>query len=83
MEEPLDASKLRTEVGQRVIDKPDLPPQGIFTDNEAYAETVAGEMHLRRGLADKFEVFCDEGTRIGGTDRYPTPMAYMALGTGF
>ena len=83
MEEPLDGSKLPTEIGQRVIDKPDLPPQGIFADNEAYAETIEGEMHLRRGLTEKFEVFCDEGTRIGGTDRYPTPMSYLALSIGF
>jgi hypothetical protein len=40
-------------------------------------------MHLKRGLAGRFEVFSDEGARIGGTDKYPTPMAYMAMGAGF
>lgn len=83
MDKPLDGANLPTAVGQRVIDKPELPPGGITTDNEVYTETIEGEMHLKRGTAGKFEVFSDEGPRIGGTDRYPTPMSYMALGTGF
>jgi hypothetical protein len=83
MEKPIDGSKTSSELGQRVIDKPELPPQGISTDNEVYTEVVAGEMHLKRGTVGKFEVFSDEAPRIGGTDRYPSPMSYMAMATGF
>jgi hypothetical protein len=83
MEKPLDGSNLPSEVGQRIIDKPELPAQGVQTDNEVYTEVVAGEMHLKRGVFGKFVVFSDEAARIGGTDKYASPMAYMAMGVGF
>src|ERR671921_462844 len=80
MDKPLDGTNLPSEVGQRIIDKPELPSQGVQTDNEVYTEVVAGEMHLKRGTFGKFEVFSDEAARIGGTDKYPSPMTYMAMG---
>jgi hypothetical protein len=83
MDEPLDGSSLPTKIGQRIIDKPELPAQGVTTDNEVHTEVVAGEMHLKRGTFGGFEVFCDEAARIGGTDKYPSPMTYMAMGVGF
>jgi hypothetical protein len=83
MKNPVDGMNLPSEVGQRVIDKPELPPEGIATDSEVYTEVVAGEGQLKRGTIGKFEVFCDEAARIGGTDKYPSPMSYMAMGTGF
>ena len=83
MAQPLDGTNLPTEIGQRIIDKPELPPQGVSTDNEAYTEVVAGEMQLKRGTVGKFEVFCDEPARIGGTDKYPSPMSYLAMAIGF
>jgi hypothetical protein len=83
MEKPVDGMNLPSEVGNRIIDKPELPPQGVSTDSEVYTEVVAGEMHLKRGTIDKFEVFSDEAARIGGTDTYPSPMSYMAMGVGF
>ena len=83
MEKPVDGMNLPSEVGQRAIDKPELPPGGITTDNEVDTETIEGEMHLKRGTVGKFEVFSDQAPRIGGTDKYPSPMSYMAMGTGF
>ena len=83
MEKPLDGGNLPSEVGQRIIDKPDLPAQGVETDNEVHTEVVAGEMHLKLGVFGKFEVYSDEAARIGGTDKYPSPMTYMAMGVGF
>ena len=83
MEKPLDGMILPSEIGQRIIDKPELPPQGVSTDSEVYTEVVTGEMHLKRGIIGKFEVFSDEAARIGGTDKYPSPMSYMAMGVGF
>jgi hypothetical protein len=83
MDKPLDGTNLPSEVGQRIIDKPELPAQGVTTDNEVYTEVIAGEMHLKRGTVGKFEVFSDEAQRIGGTDKYASPMSYMAMAVGF
>jgi hypothetical protein len=83
MKMPVDGMNLPSEVGQRVIDKPELPPEGIATDSEVYTEIVVGEGQLKRGTIGKFEIFSDEAARIGGTDKYPSPMSYMAMGTGF
>ena len=30
-----------------------------------------------------FEIFCDEGASIGGTDTAPAPLSYLAAGIGF
>jgi hypothetical protein len=83
VEKPLDGFNLPTEVGQRVIDKPELPAAGINTDSEVHTEVVIGSGQLKRGTIGKFEVFSDEAARIGGTDKYPSPMSYMAMGVGF
>ena len=83
MEKPVDGMNLPSEVGQRIIDKPELPTQGVSTDSEVYTEVMAGEMHLKRGTIGKFEVFSDEAQRIGGTDKYASPMSYMAMAVGF
>ena len=52
-------------------------------ENDVLTEVIAGEMHLKRGIAGKLEVFSDEHQRIGGTDRYPSPMTYLAMAVGF
>ena len=83
MEKPLGNEDLSSKPGQRIIDKPELPPRRISTDSEVYTEVVAGEMHLKRGTIGKFEVFSDEAQRIGGTDKYASPMSYMAMAVGF
>ena len=83
MDKPLDGGNLPTKPGERVIDKPELPPQGITNENDVMTEVVTGEMQLKRGKAGKFEIFCDEPARIGGTDKYPTPMSYLAMSIGF
>ena len=83
MDKPIDWSTLSTEVGKRVIDKPELPPGGVATDKDVTTEMVEGSLQLKRGTAGAFEVFCDEGKTIGGGEKYPTPMMYMAMGVGF
>jgi hypothetical protein len=83
MEKPLDGFDLPEKVGERIIDKPELPPQGLLTDSTVFTEIVVGEGQLKRGTIGKFEVFSDEAARIGGTDRYASPMSYMAMGVGF
>ena len=83
MEGPVDGHSTSTVPGERVRDKPELPPKGLYTDNTVHAEMVEGSLQLKRGTAGEFEIFCDEGAHIGGTARYPTPMAYLAMATGF
>ena len=83
MAKPIGNEDLSDRVGERVIDKPELPPGGITNENDVLTEVVSGEMHLKRGVAGKFEVFSDEAARIGGTDRYPSPMTYLAMAIGF
>jgi hypothetical protein len=83
MTKPLGNEDLSEKPGERVIDKPELPAGGITNENEAYTEVVAGELQLKRGKVGRFEVYCDEPARIGGTDRYPSPMGYLALSIGF
>ncbi len=80
---PIDGFKSSTTVGERVIDKPELPKGGIATDQTVMTEMVEGNMHLKRSQFGKFEVFSDEGANIGGTDTAPTPMTYLAMATGF
>ena len=83
MTKPLGNEDLSIRPGKRVIDKPELPPGGITNENDVHTEVVAGEMQLKRGTMGKFEVFSDEAARIGGTDRYPSPMTYLAMAIGF
>jgi len=83
MEKPLDGFNLPEKIGERIIDKPELPSQGLLTDSTVYTEIVVGEGQLKRGTIGKFEVFSDEAARIGGTDKYASPMSYMAMGVGF
>ncbi|MBI4195832.1 MAG: hypothetical protein HY526_12225 [Betaproteobacteria bacterium] len=83
MTKPLGNEDLSDKVGERVIDKPELPAGGITNENDVYTEVVSGEMQLKRGTAGKFQVLCDEPARIGGTDKYPSPMAYLAMSIGF
>jgi len=83
MEGPMDGFSTSNFPGKRIIDKPELPPQGLSTDSEVYTEVVAGSQQLKRGTIEKFEVFCDESSRIGGEGNHPSPMTYMAMGTGF
>jgi len=83
MAKPLGNEDLSDKPGERVIDKAELPEGGITNENDVHTEVVSGEMQLKRGRAGKFEVMCDEPVRIGGTDKYPSPMAYLAMSIGF
>ena len=83
MEKPLDGMQSPSGAGERIIDKPDHPPQGVAYASEVNTETVRGAGQLKRGTIRHFEVYCDEAARIGGDDKYPSPMNYVAMGIGF
>ena len=83
MEKPVDGMNTRSEVGHRLIDQPEHPPQGVAYASEVITETVQRSGQLKRGRIRHFEVYCDETARIGGDDKFPSPMNYVAMGTGF
>ncbi len=83
MDGPLDPRKDSTVVGERIIDKPELPRQGYVFTMSADTETIEGEGQLKLGKHRHFEVFCDEPERIGGKDSAPQPLCYIAMGVGF
>ena len=83
MEKPIDGMTSPGEVGKRIIDEPEHPAQGVAYASEVNTEWVEGSGQLKRGTIRHFEVFCDEAARVGGTDKYPSPMNYLAMGTGF
>ena len=83
MSKPLGNEDLPERPGERIIDKPELPAAGVTNENDVLTETVSGQMQLKIGTSGKFQVYCDEPARIGGTDRYPSPMTYLAMSIGF
>jgi len=80
---PLKAFEQSTKPGERITDKPELPTRGLVTQITADTESIEGEVHLKVGTSGDFEVFSDEPPHIGGTNRFPPPMRYIALGIGF
>jgi hypothetical protein len=82
-ERPLNMLDQSTRPGERITDKPELPQQGLAMHMVAEAESIEGEVHLKVGRSRGFEIWSDEPPHIGGTNRYPPPMAYLALGIGF
>lgn len=80
---PINGFAMSAEVGKRGIDLPDIPVRGVRYDATITTEAVEGKPQLKRGVSGDFEVFCDEPPQVGGQGRYPTPMDYMAMATGF
>ena len=83
MIKPLGNDDLSDKPGERVIDQPELPATGITNENDVLTETISGQLQLKRSQSGKFEVWCDEPARIGGTDKYPSTMSYLAMSIGF
>ncbi len=53
---------------------------------EVEAETLERQRKLARVRSrngSTFEMICDEGTRIGGDDTAPSPLAYFSAGVAF
>ena len=83
MEKPLDFYQASTTLGERIIDKPELPRQGYAMHIEVDTETVGEGSMLKVGRYADFEVFSDEGGRLGGKTNHAPPMALVAMGMGF
>ncbi|MBM3341664.1 MAG: hypothetical protein FJY56_06080 [Betaproteobacteria bacterium] len=82
-EKPLNAAEQSTKPGERITDKPELPPQGLAMHLVADTASIEGEHHLKVGTSRGFTIFSDEPPTIGGTSRYAPPMSYLALAIGF
>lgn len=64
--------------------------EGLDLEVHALAELVPGPGLVKRGYVKPniqgfgaFEVYCDEGSSIGGTDTAPAPLSYLAVGIAF
>ncbi len=68
--------------GERSIDKPELPKQGLIVQQFADCEAPPGSQ-MKIGRHRKFEVMCDEPPHLGGHDEHPQPLTYICMGVGF
>jgi hypothetical protein len=68
--------------GERSIDKPELPKQGLLVRQFADTEAPPGSQ-LKVGRHRHFEVICDEPPHLGGNDEHPQPLTYICMGVGF
>ena len=59
----------------------ELPPQALRVTMGADTRIIHGQLKVAR--AGKFEFYCDEPAYLGGEDRYPQPLTYVAAGIGF
>ena len=82
-EKPLNPFEQSTKPGERITDKPELPQQGFAMHMVADTESIEGEAHLKLGKSRGFEIYSDEPPHIGGTNKFPPPMSYLAMGIGF
>jgi len=83
MEKPMPFRRASTTPGERLIGKPELPRQGFAMHLVAGTETLPDEYQLKVGRFMDHEIYSDEPRHIGGTDKYPPPMSYIAMGVGF
>ena len=82
MEGPIDGHDTSTVPGERVIDKPEHPAGDSPPTHRPHRDGRRRPATKTRH-GGRFRDFCDEGAGIGGTAQYPTPMAYLAMATGF
>ena len=64
--------------------------EGLDLEVHVIAELVPGPGLVKRGTVKPnipsfgaFELYCDEGAAIGGTDTAPAPLSYLAAGIAF
>jgi len=61
--------------------QPELPARTLRVTMGADIDIIDGQLKVAHSRG--FEFFCDEPPRIGGEDRYPQPLTYVAAGVGF
>lgn len=83
MDKPINSRDMSSTLGERSIDRPDLPPEGTVSTLVADTETTVDDSLIKVGRYRHFEVFSDELPRSGGTDLHPQPLTYICMGIGF
>jgi len=66
--------------GEDITKLPDIAPH---YGNTMGADLATVDHQLKVGRYRHFEFYCDEPPRLGGGDRYPQPLTYLAAGIGF
>ncbi len=67
-----------------VIDPAQFPDTPFRTFSVAMgADMRIVEGQLKVAHVRQFEFYCDEPPSLGGQDRYPQPLHYVAAGVGF
>ena len=82
-DKPLIAAEQSTKPGERITDKPELPPQGLAMHLITNTESIEDEHHLKVSHSRGFDIYSDEPATIAGTNKFPPPMSYLALAIGF
>ncbi|MBT3350399.1 MAG: hypothetical protein HOC91_02880 [Nitrospinaceae bacterium] len=82
-EQPLKWSEAPTAPGERITDKPELPPKGVLMELRADTKTMENEPMLKVGESAGWTIYTDESARIGGTGKYPPPMPMLGTAIGF
>ena len=75
----------------RKLESSEAPPISGDSDTrreivlEVQAETVERQQKraVVKGRTSSFEIYCDEGTYLGGDDAAPPPLAYFSAGIAF
>lgn len=61
----------------------EFPAGGFRVTRTARVRSVPGDLMLKVGEYEGHELRSDEGPGVGGQDRHPTPLGYIASGIGF
>jgi hypothetical protein len=62
---------------------PALDPKITYRENEIEAECETLDKMRKVARVQGFEVFCDEGERLGGDNTAPSPLGYFVAAIGF
>lgn len=62
---------------------PALDPSVTYRENVIEAEVESLERMRKMARVQGFEVFCDEGERVGGECTAPSPLGYFTAAVGF
>ena len=60
-----------------------LDPNVTYRENLIEAEVESLERMRKVARVQGFEVYCDEGERVGGEGTAPTPLGYFTAAVGF
>ena len=62
---------------------PGLDPTVTYRENKIEAVCESLERMRKVAHVQGFDVFCDEGARLGGDHSAPSPLGYFVAGVGF